>query len=218
MVTATLLAGCAGGPQPSTAPTSTRTSSETTSPPATASPTGALTASPSATASTASPTTCEPFGTTTAGASSADWSSQLRTGPAEALWGVTMRVATHPCYDRWVFEFAGTAAMPGWSVTPHDGPTFLADASGEAVSPPLAGTASLDVAFAAWYDGTVIDHDPYAGPKRIGGGAGHVIAEARILGAFEGITHVGIGLDAARPYRVTWLTNPARLVIDVYTG
>ncbi|WP_296665846.1 hypothetical protein [Demequina sp.] len=194
-----------------------------------ASPTATATASPAATAATATPTptpttsptaaTCEPFGTLDASTSSDDWSAQLRTGAGgDALWGVTMRVGTHECYDRWVFEFDGPADMPGWSVTPHASSTFLGDPSGEPIAPPLAGTVSLDVMFAAWYDGTAIEQPTYAGPQQILTTDAPAIQEARIVSGFEGISQVGIGLDAARPYRVTWLTDPGRLVIDVYTG
>ena len=54
---------------------------------------------------------------------------------------------------------------------------------------------------------------PMAETARIVAGMG-----ARIVGAFEGITQVGLGLDRARPYRVAWLADPGRLVIDVFTG
>lgn len=198
--TAALITGCASATSPSPSPTPTPTASATPTPSPTPSP------------------TCEAFGTSYASTSSEDWSSQLRTAPGDALWGATMRVGTHGCYDRWVFEFEGTADMPGWSVTPYPASTFLGDPSGELIDPPLAGTASLDVAFAAWYDGAPIGEATYSGPRDLLTPDLPAIKEARIVGGFEGISHVGIGLDRARPYRVTWLTDPARLVIDVYTG
>ncbi len=205
---AVLLAGCTAATEPGPS---------TTGPPSTSAP-----ASPSATSEpsptpTATGAACEPFGTLAASASSDDWFADLRGGPGEELWGETMRVGTHACYDRWVFEFAGDADMPGWSVTPHDASTFLGDPSGEPIEP-LAGTASLEIMFAAWYDGTPIDQPAYAGPSDIASDALPAIKEARILSGFEGITQVGIGLDAAHPYRVTWLTDPGRLVVDVFTG
>jgi hypothetical protein len=32
------------------------------------------------------------------------------------------------------------------------------------------------------------------------------------------VTQIGLGLDRQRPFRVSWLEDPARLVVDVYTG
>jgi len=206
LLTATL-AACTATPEPTAtpAPSATVTATVTVTP----SPSGAATAAPEPTGEA-----CAPFGTDAASASSPDWYADLR---AE-LWGVTMRVGTHDCYDRWVFEFAGEGAMPGWSVTPHDASTFAADPVDEPFAPPLAGAASLDVAFAAWYDGTPLGEAPYAGDRVIVTDGFPAIAEARILTGFEGISHVGIGLDEPRPYRVTWLDDPGRLVVDVYTG
>ncbi|WP_062465155.1 AMIN-like domain-containing (lipo)protein [Demequina soli] len=214
IVTAALLTGCSSTPGPveSRTPSAVASASPTPAPSPTATPT------PATTASSGGASACEGFGTADASTSSADWSSQLRTAPGEALWGVTMRVGTHDCYDRWVFELTGPGSMPGWSVTPIAASTFPGDGSGEDFSPDLQGGASLDVAFGAWFDGSRIDHAPYKGPRQILTGAFPAIQEARIVGAFEGITHVGIGLDKARPYKVTWLTDPKRLVIDIFTG
>lgn len=193
----------ASEPGPSATPTITVTA--TPSPSATASATSSGT--PDATP------TCDTFGTLEASTSSDDWAEQLRS----EIWGVTMRVGTHACYDRFVFEFDGDDDMPGWSVTPHDSPEFTADPSGEEIDP-LAGTASLDVAFAAWGDGTPLGEDPFEGELVILTDGFPVIQEARFLSAFEGITHIGIGLSGAQPYEVTWLEDPARLVIDVFHG
>ncbi|MDN4477402.1 hypothetical protein QQX10_08710 [Demequina sp. SYSU T00039] len=202
-LTATLLAGCSQGDVPEPSPSAT-----SQMPSATATPSPAPTPTP-----TPSPTpTCEAFGTEEATASSDDWGAHL----SPVIWGSTMRLGTHDCYDRWVLEFAGATAAPGWSVTPYEASTFTLDPSGEELTPALAGAASLDVAFGAWVDGTPLGEDAYTGPMTLAGGG--AILEARILGGFEGISHVGIGLDQARPYRVTWLEDPVRLVVDVFTG
>ncbi len=182
---------------------------------------------PSPTSSATEPTTpspspspsCEAFGTTEASVSSEDWSAQLRTDPSQALWGVTMRVGGHECYERFTFEFDGIGAMPGWAVAPHEGSQFNLDPSDLPLTPPLAGTAALELDFAAWYDGSLtIDEPAFAGPEQILPTGLEAIREVRILGAFEGISQIGIGLDKARPYRVTWLEEPKRLVVDVYVG
>ncbi len=217
------MSGCTGGTPtaPSTEPPAIVTSGAAPS----ASPTGtsATPAAPSASATasseaTPSGRTCEPFGSTGPSASSTDWPSDLRTAPGDALWGVTMRIGRHECYDRWVLELDGPGAMPGWSVTPYAASTFALDGSGEDLAPALAGSASLDIAIGAWVDGEAIDAPSYAGPRQVLGAPEGAIREARLLSGFEGITHVGLGLDRARPYRVTWLTSPPRLVVDVASG
>ncbi len=218
--TVALVAGCSSSPEPDVSPSGssapTASASATPSPAESASATPSASTSPSASASpsvaaTAARDGCPAFDATGASASSDDWSGDL----SDRLWGVTMRVGTHECYDRWVLEFKGRGGMPGWSVTPHEASTFAVDGSGEDLSPALAGSASLEVRFGAWYDGTALERAPYDGPMRVLTGGFVAIQEARIVGAFEGISQVGIGLDELRPYRVRWLEDPARLVVDV---
>ena len=38
------------------------------------------------------------------------------------------------------------------------------------------------------------------------------------LGRQAGLGLPSVGLDRKRPFRVTWVQEPARLVVDVYTG
>lgn len=193
-----VLGGCTspGGPVPTPSP-----------PPATGSP------------EPTTPPSCEPFGTTEASESSPDWSGQLRTAPGEALWGVTMGVAEQECYETFTFEFDGPGDMPGWVVRPVAGSQFRLDPSDMLLDPPLAGTAALELVFAAWYDGSAaIDEPAFQGPEQILPTGLSAIQEVRIVSAFEGLSQLGIGLDQARPYRVTWVEDPKRLVLDVYTG
>nr|WP_156160822.1 hypothetical protein [Demequina maris] len=211
IVTAAVLAGCTSTPEPDVSPSATASASASASASPAASPDASASPSASPSATTTGADGCPAFDTTGASASYDDWSGDLRAD----LWGVTMRVGTHECYDRWVMEFAGKGAMPGWSVTPHAASVFAVDGSGEDLSPALAGNASLEVSFGAWYDGTPLEKAPYEGPKTVMTGGFVAIQEARIVGAFEGITQVGIGLDTLRPYRVMWLEGPPRLVVDV---
>ena len=50
--------------------------------------------------------------------------------------------------------------------------------------------------------------------------AGTVIAQARpVYGGFEAVGQTFVGVrDRERPFRVTVLTNPTRLVVDIYSG
>ena len=59
---------------------------------------------------------------------------------------------------------------------------------------------------------------PFEGPDDIVTTGYVALREALNLHAFEGVTQIGLGLDQQRPFRVTWLEAPARLVVDVYTG
>lgn len=208
-----LRGGSSTDPSTSATPAATVTETVTATPSETASPEPSGTASSSPTA-TATEESCEDFGGFEASESSDDWFADLA---GESLWGVEMRVGTHDCYDRWVFEFDGDGDMPGWAVTPHDSNTFLGDPSGEDIEP-LAGSASLEVMFAAWPDGTPIGGDELEGDTEIVTDGFPAIQEARIISGFEGMTQVGIGLDKSRPYTVTWMEDPGRLVIDVYNG
>ena len=50
--------------------------------------------------------------------------------------------------------------------------------------------------------------------------AGTVIAQARpVYGGFEAVGQAFVGVrDRERPFQVAVLTNPTRLVVDVYSG
>lgn len=213
-LTATLVAGCSSTPDSSPGPASSAPSAPTATAVTTATPTprAPLSGTPGPSATPTAAATCEPFGTTWASASSGDWSADL----SATFWGATMRLGVHDCYERWVLEFDGRGEAPGWSVTPHTAVTFTVDPSGEALAPPLAGAASLEVRVGAWYDGTPLGESAYAGPMTLTGAG--AIREARIISGFEGMTQIGLGLDRTRPFRVTWLDDPARLVVDVFAG
>lgn len=209
---AALLAGCGeeSSPNPATtSPTATATSaSPTASPPP--GPTATATASPTESAS-ASEVACQPFGSTTPKESE----DPLAMSP---LTGASMRVGRHDCYERFVFELAGTGDAPGWSVQYRD--PLIADPSGQTVD--LRGDADLEVIVRVWtvtdFEGRPDEWPPFSGPDDIVTTGYTAIREARNLYAFEGVTQLGLGLDERRPFRVSLLEGPVRLVVDVYTG
>jgi hypothetical protein len=135
-----------------------------------------------------------------------------------ALTGESMRVGRHDCFERFVFQMAGTGEVPGWSVGYQD--PMTADGSGEPVE--LRGAADLAVTVGVWtvsdFEGRPEEWPPFEGPDDIVTTGYVALREARNLYAFEGVTQIGLGLDRQRPFRVTWLQEPVRLVIDVYTG
>jgi hypothetical protein len=157
------------------------------------------------------PTTCVPFGSTDPAGSAAAPGEELST-----ILGTTMRVGRNPCFDRFVFEFHGSGSIPGWSAVYTD--VLRNDQTGEPITPALRGNAFIDVYFGAWFTGEPVGEEPYAGPSQLLPAGFPALREARILGAFEGVSRVGLGVDAERPFRASWLTGPTRLVIDVYTG
>lgn len=130
-------------------------------------------------------------------------------------WIADVRSAAHETYDRVVFEFDGSY-VPQYQVsyTPTAGP--FRDVPGTIV--PVQGTAFLDV----WLVGTsrndtMRDYAPvYTGPSRVRSDT-TAVTEAVELEDFEANVHWIIGLDEQRPFLVTTLESPSRLVIDVAT-
>ena len=88
------------------------------------------------------------------------------------------------------------------------------DASGKPVS--LAGGADLEVVL----DGANA-HDgggrPTVSPRRFSPGFG-ALKEVAQTGDFEAVVSYGLGVDRQRPFKVSTLGGPSRLVIDIQTG
>jgi hypothetical protein len=200
-----VLAGCGAGAGPVSSPTG---GSGSAVPPV--SPTATATVGPTESA-TASEVACSPFGAT----GDVDSADPLALSP---LTGASMRVGRHDCFERFVFQMAGTGEVPGWSVGYQD--PMTADGSGEPVD--LRGAADLVVTVGVWtvsdFEGRPEEWPPFEGPDDIVTTGFVSLREARNLYAFEGVTQIGLGLDRKRPFRVTWMEAPARLVVDVYTG
>ena len=124
-----------------------------------------------------------------------------------------MRVGRQAGFDRVVWEFTGTGT-PTYRVRYVDVPT--ADGSGDPVS--VTGDAFLEVVITSVgipAAGATRPADPTASAL-----AGTVVAEANaIFGGFEGYGQSFIGVrDRERPFKVTVLTGPTRLVVDIATG
>jgi hypothetical protein len=200
-----VLAGCGVGPAPVSSPTG---GSGSAVPPV--SPTATATVGPTE-SPPASAVACSPFGAT----GDVDSADPLA---LSALTGQSMRVGRHDCFERFVFQMAGAGEVPGWSVGYQD--PMTADGSGEPVD--LRGAADLAVTVGVWtvsdFEGRPDEWPPFEGPDDIVTTGYVALREARNLYAFEGVTQIGLGLDRQRPFRVTWLDAPARLVVDVYTG
>jgi hypothetical protein len=133
-------------------------------------------------------------------------------GSGNGLGLAGVRVGAHEGYDRVVFELGGTGT-PGYRVEYVDQP--VADGSGDSV--PLKGTAYLQVVLRGLgmpEDTGVPAYGTYKTRVRGAGG----IAEVAPGSVFEGEQQAFIGLTGGRrPFRVSVLSDPARVVVDVRT-
>lgn len=125
-----------------------------------------------------------------------------------SLVGAHMRTGGHDCFERVVLEFQGDGELPGYRVEDVDDPVQLSP-SDDAVE--IAGGATLLLSVG------MIDPEGggYAGPNQIFPTNVESIAELRLVENFEGMHAWAIGLDTERPFVVSTLTDPFRIVIDV---
>ena len=140
----------------------------------------------------------------TMGPDSHDWVGEVTDPPL--ITG--MRAATHGDYDRLVVDFTGTDPL-GWEVQ------WVKQVHEQGRGEPLdiEGPAYLDISIR----GTAIpateeDYEAYFGDEL----APSTDSIRSIYdSSFEGTTHVVIGSDTERPFRVFQLEDPLRLVVDV---
>lgn len=201
MILVAALAGCASNESPA------GSGSPDPSPP---SPTQSATVTPSA-SPTGADGTCEPFGST---------EDQESADPLamSTLTGASMRLGQHECFERFVFELTGTGDAPGWRVGYRD--PIAGQGSGDPIE--LLGDADLEIVVQVWtvsdFEGRPDEWPPFEGPDDLVTTGYDAILQARNLYAFEGSTQIGLGLDRERPFQVSYLEDPHRLVVDVSTS
>lgn len=199
-----LLAACSGGDAPTLIAGTT-----SPAPPASSSPPSAAAAAPTTAAETDSPAvvpTAEP---------AEPGSPALSTGePAGGPLTVTeVRVARQDGYDRVVFELDGDAGgTPGWRVEHVDDPRR--DGSGDPVD--LDGEAVLVVRISG--TGYPFDTGREEATAVTVPADTEVITEVELGAVFEGTYEAFVGLSSVRPFSVTRLADPARIVVDVEHG
>jgi hypothetical protein len=127
-----------------------------------------------------------------------------QTRPAPEL--VSVRTARRDGYDRVLFTFRG--GMPGYRVG------YVAAVRDEADRPlALRGGTSLAVAFAP-----ALAHQPDGSPTFRGGTVTidyPGLRQVRFVGDFEGRVAFGVGVAGRGGFRVTELTGPDRVAVDV---
>lgn len=191
---------------PPTAPTTTTVPTTTTAPrPSTTTSLAPATTGTAAT-TTSTPTTTEPCEPPT---STDEVSVDFPMGMS-GLVGREIRTGAHPCFERVVLELQGTGDMPGYRVAYVDDPVKLSPSDMEV---DIAGDATLVLSVAAWM--TTMEGEGYDGPDQIVPTNVSLIEELRLVENFEGMHQWAIGLDRERPFSVTTLNDPPRIVIDI---
>ncbi|MHA2789199.1 AMIN-like domain-containing (lipo)protein [Corynebacterium sp. S7] len=202
LVTGLVLAGCSaygnGQDSGTTIQTQTQTQEQSAAAP---SATGTSTAAPES--STTTDTGTRMLGTAATGST-----SFTEPAPAELVIK-DVRVDSHDGFDRVVFEYEGTGT-PGFHAGYTEEPRQ--QASGNPVE--VAGQAYIELIIHGTPMGMGDPNSPWVQPGPWALKTGNI--EGVSHGAvFEGDTQVFIGLDKQRPYSVTVLENPTRVVVDI---
>ncbi|GMA33227.1 AMIN-like domain-containing (lipo)protein [Litorihabitans aurantiacus] len=209
-----------GSPEP---PASSDTSTTTSAPPATSTPPSeSPSESPSdppaeqPTPSPVPPETAPPADEAEAGSDdlqgfgpqdrSTDPWPDTRTGPT---FLTEVRAAAHDGYDRVVLEFDG-AEPPSWAARYVEEP--IAEGSGDVLDVDGEVFLRIDTAMVVHpadleREGTVV-----TGPSDVGD---TTVRGLWSEGPWEGYAATHIGLDAVRDFRISTLTDPARIVVDI---
>ena len=173
-------------------------SSPTATPSATSSPTA--TPSPQESASPTAAPTSQPTPQPLPVFSCADAS-----GGGTASEVVAVRVGQHDGYDRLVIEFNGP--IPAYSVKGRSGTSFTTSPRGQTVT--LGGTNGVLIVMHS-----IVNWTSYSGPYAFEPNF-PILREARQIENFEGYQQWALGIQGTPCIRVTTLTSPSRLVVDV---
>jgi len=160
--------------------------------------------------------TSEDSTTTTAIEGDTSPTSEPGSGAEQIAHLTDVRAGSHEGFDRIVFEFEGDA-VPGYAVEYRD-PPFHEPGSGNEVA--VTGEAFLYLRFeparTAELEGEEV-RVTYGGPRRFTP-EGSALTEVVMLGDFEALLEWTVGLEGERPFKVSTLTGPPRVVIDVAGG
>ncbi len=130
-----------------------------------------------------------------------------RPGTAPVAFISDLRTGSHPGYDRVTIEFNNGGPSGAVEVKTQANTNYMLSPSGMPVT--LQGSRGIELVI----HGADL-HTSYNGSVDIVTGYA-TLAEVRRLEDFEGVVQLGLGVNGAGCYRVFWLSNPDRLVIDV---
>jgi hypothetical protein len=130
-------------------------------------------------------------------------SANAQPGAAELT---NIRVGAHPGYDRIVFDLTALPASENVKYVAQ----LVRDPSGMPVS--LPGTAFLQVTMTG---AAAHDAPTYTGPQTFTTPQLANVRAVALIGDFEGVVTVGLGLRHRAPVHMFTLTGPNRLVVDV---
>ncbi|HKW07757.1 MAG TPA: hypothetical protein VJS19_09350 [Candidatus Dormibacteraeota bacterium] len=128
--------------------------------------------------------------------------------PPPLAYVSAVRTGSHTGYDRLTIEFGNH--VPQAVDIKDQGTTFTMSPSGQSVT--LKGDRGILITI----HGADL-HTSYTGSTDIVTGD-PTIAEVRRIQDFEGVVQLGLGVSGSGCYRVMWMTNPDRLVIDVQSS
>lgn len=119
-----------------------------------------------------------------------------------------LRFATHPRFDRVVIDVQGR--IPSWQT--RYGRTFHYEGSGDRV--PIRGRSGLHLALVPAVAHDQAGRSTYDGP-RIARPGFRTLKAIALTGDFEAHVGFALALRHRAAYRIFWLHDPQRLVIDV---
>jgi hypothetical protein len=128
--------------------------------------------------------------------------------PPPVAFVSALRTGSHGTYDRLTIEFAN-GVPSDVKISTGSGTSYTLSPSGMTTT--LKGHNSVTVVI----HGADL-HTSYSGSTDIVTGYTG-LAEVKRIEDFEGVVQLGLGVNGSPCYRVRWLTNPDRLVIDVQT-
>jgi AMIN domain len=141
------------------------------------------------------------------------WSKKPRSvtrSPSPAPEVTSIRVGQHPKFDRIVIDLDGKAA--GYSIRYVK--NAHRDPSGKVVH--LLGPRTLLIVLSPANGHDINTGDPtLTTPRRVKWRFDEV-RETAVIGDFEAVFSVGVGLAHKTPFRVHTLHNPTRIVVDVH--
>lgn len=146
-----------------------------------------------------------------------DVTAKSSTGDRAGLHYLTdVRAAGHPCHDRVVFEFqpGDHRGGPGYAAD-YRQPPLREDGRGRRVE--VAGRHFVVVRMSPARDVRLSAgraEPTYRGPDSIRPATARHVVEVRHVGSFEGRVTWAVGLHERRPFEVTVLDSPPRLVVD----